>query len=361
MGFLGRVFGRRQLPVPVDKRISTPAGRRLSSIMEGTEKQSNRRSAKTAFVEVNETPKPPANAIYWSAAWSEGPPVRRESKLEVLKDHARKRWSRKRIIIIATILVVAIIALAVGLAVGLNNSNSSTSDSTTDNDESSTTDNSSPTASGDTAVASTTDADFPVGTYSFTTFLDTVTTDCTSNVDAWSCWPYTIYNKDKDEAMTTFNWVVSGDTGGYQISSSKDDPLSLSFSNVDMNLYSEGEDSERYTFQFTMDKTVVPSSALTDDGSSSVCYFNSTTFTAYLYTKMAKGYPTSKQPANTTNEAWPYAFRAEQSIAGGDNVPICYKTTDGEIGEQITDTLEAEGASTLCSCLYRNYLTTSES
>lgn len=195
-------------------------------------------------------------------------------------------------------------------------------------------------------------ADFPIGTYSFTTFLDTVTPECTSNSATWTCYPYVIYNSNKKKAMTTLNWIITGSEGNYKISST-DNELSIDFEDVDLVLYSEGQDSERYHFQFTMDKEVVPSTSITDDDSSTVCYFNSTIFTGYLYTKMEKDYPTD----DASDNPWPFAVRAEQSVGGGENVPNCYKTVDGQMTEQITDGLDAMGASTLCSCLYRNYLT----
>lgn len=201
--------------------------------------------------------------------------------------------------------------------------------------------------------STTTSANFPLGTYSFTTFLDTVTTECTSNEATWNCYPdNTIYNKNKKKASTTFNWIITGSEGEYKIQSG-DNPLALDFDDVDLTLVSKGQDSERYHFQFTMDKTVIPSTSITDDDSSAVCYFNSTTFTGYLYTKMEKDYPTDDE----STSAWPYAVRAEQSIGGGEDVPTCYKTVDGQATKQITDGIEAGGASTLCSCLYRNYLT----
>ncbi|KAL1647766.1 hypothetical protein SLS58_002567 [Diplodia intermedia] len=228
-----------------------------------------------------------------STVWADGGIFGRDKN----NRYAAKRRGLWRLVLIAAIIIVAIIALSLGLAFGLRKTNHS--DSAT-----------------------------------------------------WSCYPYVIYNSNKKKAMTTLNWIITGSEGNYKISST-DNELSVDFEDVDLVLYSEGQDSERYHFQFTMDKEVVPTTSITDDDSSTVCYFNSTIFTGYLYTKMEKDYPTD----DTSDNAWPFAVRAEQSIGGGEDVPNCYKTVDGRITKQITDGLDAMGASTLCSCLYRNYLT----
>lgn len=127
------------------------------------------------------------------------------------------------------------------------------------------------------------------------------------------------------------------------------------FSNQALQLIDPGQDSERYTFKFPMDKQVVPSSAITDDGASATCFYNQTTFQAYLYTRLEKSYP-SATPSSTAGSTsdWPYAVRVEQIIGGGNNVPNCYKTKNGIIEERVTDGLTAQDASSMCSCLYKN-------
>jgi len=124
-----------------------------------------------------------------------------------------------------------------------------------------------------------------------------------------------------------------------------------------MKIVDAGTDDENYQFQFQMAKTVVPTTAITSDNVATTCFFNSTTFTGYLYTKRAKDYPTAAEvAANSTYTAWPFAARVEETAAGGDGVPNCYQTTNGDIGAQVGN-FTAEDASTLCSCLYRNFLT----
>lgn len=353
----------REIVVPAEKKISTPAGQRLSHIMDVRAPPIPPRSA-LRNKNLHDVEESSTSSVLggkggqsYSNAWSDGVLFRKDAKLEALRNnrHIAKRGGWWRLILIVAIIVAAIIALALGLVFGLRKtkSDSSSHSSSSSSAEADSSNNNSSNGSNQNS-SSTTSADFPLGTYSFTTFLDTVTTDCTSNEATWTCPPYVIYNSNKASSAMTFNWIITGSEGSYKISST-DNPLALEFEDIDLEMYSQGQDSERYHFQFTMDKKVVPSTSITDDNSSAVCFFNSTTFTGYLYTKMEKDYPTSS--GDESNTPWPYAVRAEQSIGGGENVPNCYKTDNGRITEQITDGINAMGASTLCSCLYRNYLT----
>ena len=207
---------------------------------------------------------------------------------------------------------------------------------------------------------SATPSNFPVGSYSIITFLDTVQTNCTANPSTWTCYPYTIYNTDANKAMATFNWIIaSPSSGSYEISSTTN-PFSISFSNAPLDLLDSGLDTERYRFQVTQTKTVSPSSALTSDNSAAECFYNGTTFQAYLYTKMAKSYPDTslgEQSGNPSFPVWPFAVRVEQIIGGGQDVPNCYKLDNGVIGERITDGLDPQDQGSLCSCLYKNWRT----
>jgi hypothetical protein len=217
-----------------------------------------------------------------------------------------------------------------------------------------------PTPTGANSPTSTVlSKDFPIGVYSFVTFLDTVQTDCASNPDTWTCFPYAVYNTDASKALTTFNWIISAGSksGTYQISSTNN-PFAINFRNSPLTIVDQGQDSERYHFQITMDKVVIPTAALTSDNSASTCFFNSTTFTGYLYTKMAKDYPTSIQTGiDAAYQPWPFAARAEQTAAGGANVPNCYKTNNGNLGDRITQNITSGDPTTLCSCLYKNWRT----
>lgn len=156
--------------------------------------------------------------------------------------------------------------------------------------------------------------------------------------------------------MAAFNWNISGTSNSYTISSVDDS--SIPFSKVPLKLISQGKDSEHYMFQLSFDKQVNLTSSLTNDGSDTTCFYNSTTFQAYLYTKMASSYPPKGISPNSeaSYDAWPYAVRVEEVVGGGDNVPNCYKMVDGQIGNQIeSDSLKPQDAGSLCDCLYMNW------
>jgi hypothetical protein len=180
-------------------------------------------------------------------------------------------------------------------------------------------------------------------------------TNCTSNPLTWTCPPYTTYYTSVSRSQATFNWVISGSKGAYKISST-DSIFSMSFKNADLQLLDEGKDSERYRFQIAQTKTVSPSTNLTSDNAAVECDFVGT-LQGVMYTRMAKEYPSDQDPdPSTSYTTWPYAAKLEQTATGGEDVPSCYKTTSsGQHGESVS--LEAEDATTMCSCLYRNWHT----
>lgn len=188
------------------------------------------------------------------------------------------------------------------------------------------------------------------------TFLDTVYTNCTSNPATWTCFPYTLYADNPVKAETTFNWTISvGSKPSTYVISSANNLFGIEFQNAPMTLKDAGNSTEHYWFQVTIDKQVIPSQAITSDSSAATCFFNSTTFTGYLYTKIASSYPPSGQSTGGSNPQWPFAVRAEQTMSGGEGMPNCYQTDNGNLGQQIP--LNATAFGDLCDCLYMNYLT----
>lgn len=196
------------------------------------------------------------------------------------------------------------------------------------------------------------------------TFLSTVQTDCTSDPSTWTCAPYVLYENDQSGAMATFNWNISTspDHPDGRTISSIADSFGSSFSNVPLQLVGKGTDAERYTFQLTVDKEVRPTSSLTEDddddgggGASTTCFYNSTTFQAYLYTRMARDYPPDDSGASF--DPWPYAARVEEVAGGGEDAPSCYRLEDGRAaGEPIrSDALRPRPRGDLCDCLWMNW------
>lgn len=149
---------------------------------------------------------------------------------------------------------------------------------------------------------------FPVGTYSFVTFLDTVTTDCTSNAATWSCPPNTNYYSDPQKALTILTWRITGDSGSYKITSNGEDAtLGTVFQNEKLGLLDGGKDTERYFFQFSRAKAVNMTGSIGDAKGDFTCDYSATTITGSLYTKMGKTYPKDTiVVGNTANPVWPF-------------------------------------------------------
>lgn len=209
---------------------------------------------------------------------------------------------------------------------------------------------------------------FPIGSYSLSTFLDTVSTNCTSNSATWRCYPYTTYSSSPAAALATFDWIITGSatsSGNYTISST-DNPFAIDFVNASLRLLDANAATERYHFQVSVNKPVVPSAALTSKNQMATCLFNGTIFEANLYTKIPKTYPpvsassaaAAASPSSTAGSAfgpWPYAVEVMQTIGGGKGVPDCYEVVNGNPGAQITQGLTDQAAGDMCSCGYKNY------
>ena len=293
-----------------------------------------------------------------------GPRGSRLSQMRAGHSSTQRHGGCLKWVLLILIAILIIIALIVGLVVGLHDkhhhsssyvvasslnplrpvpTNPSLSDNT-----------SSPT--NQTAPA------FPAGSYSLVTFLSTVATSCTSNPSTWTCYPYTTYNQSTAGSMTTFNWIItpsssssSSSSPSYVISSTQN-PFSITFTNATLTLTNPNTSTEAYTFSIPLDKIDIPTTALTPDDSASECMFNTTTFTAHLYTKRPKVYPGDSVSNSTTGapyQDWPYAVDVMQSIEGGGEVPACYKTVNGGLGDRIN--LATEPETSQCSCTWMNY------
>ena len=213
---------------------------------------------------------------------------------------------------------------------------------------------------------------FPAGSYSFTTFLDTTSTNCTSNPASWTCHPYVTYATSPTNSQSIFNWIISatgpGSSPNFTISST-DNPFAIDFFNATLNLLDAGSDQERYKFTTTLQKAIFPSFGVK-------CFYNETQFTADMYTKKPKSYPANSTSPSSSASAtlsasttapsagappggnfgeWGYAVDATQSIGGGVDVPACYDYSNGQIGDRVTDGYSVEPAEEFCSCAYKNY------
>jgi hypothetical protein len=194
---------------------------------------------------------------------------------------------------------------------------------------------------------------FPAGSYSIETYLDTVSTNCTSNSATWNCYPYFTYATSPSQSAATFDWIITPVEGttNYTVSSTRN-YFSLIFANASMSLMNQGTDQEHYFFQMNIQKPVIPTTALTSSNVVSTCYFNQTTLQAYLYTKMEKSYPSNGTNDTNTTEPfapWPYAVKVEQVSAAGPRTPTCLDASGNSMGDfSVSDTAD------LCDCLYLN-------
>ncbi|KAH7086510.1 hypothetical protein FB567DRAFT_72571 [Paraphoma chrysanthemicola] len=386
------------------KRISTPAGQRLSMIIESTQalrskspapakaninvtttstycndpshqhigpvQHGHKPTKKSAVVSVltggrlntpresSEDRTPNGSALSVSV-WSDKD-AEKFGRIRHKKKAAFGQWNRKRLAIILAVLFAFIIALAVGLAVGLKKKSSNSSPSSTDGDAqpagsptSTATETDKPSTPTTSVAPVSRPSGFPVGTYSFITFLDTVQAGCTANNATWACPPNTDYYQDPQKALAVLTWQISGSAGSYKISSNgQDATFGTMFQNEKLDLLDSGLDTERYRFIISRTKAVNMTGSIGDQFGDFECDYGATTIQGSLYTKMAKTYPKDTiAVGNTGNPAWPYALRVEQTVAGGQNVPSCKKRS----GEKINDGLIAQDAGTLCSCLYKNW------
>jgi hypothetical protein len=163
--------------------------------------------------------------------------------------------------------------------------------------------------------------------------------------------------------MITFNWIITSTdlfSNSDFIISSDNNPFALSFTNANMQLIDIGLETEAYTFSVPMDKIVMPQTALTPDNAATGCIYNDTAFEARLYTKMRSTYPTNAEAVNPSAQGpvfkpWPNAVKVMQVIDGGQNVPMCFRTTNGLLGQRVTEGLEAQPSTSTCTCEYMNF------
>ncbi|KAF6226514.1 hypothetical protein HO133_009380 [Letharia lupina] len=264
-------------------------------------------------------------------------------KFEDLRNNAyvARRGGWRRICVVAVILIACLVALVVGLAVGLHKKHSS----------------SSATPAVPSSSSSPSAGPFPIGSYTFITFLDTTSTNCTSNPESWKCEPSVTYATSPTNSQATFNWLISAansssDPASNLTISSTDNPFSIDFSNATLTLVDAGTDNERYTFTTTVEKSVFPSFNVK-------CDYNDTLFTADLYTSKPKSYPSNSTGATSSAAGaaggafanWNYAVDATQSIGGGVDVPACYESN----GDRVTSGYDVMPAADFCSCAYKNY------
>jgi hypothetical protein len=195
-----------------------------------------------------------------------------------------------------------------------------------------------------------TNTTFPAGSYSFTTYLSTVATSCTSNPATWTCYPYATYSSSPSASTATFQWIIDPvpNSKTYSISST-DNLFSIVFSNLTLSLQNASQASEHYYFSTEMQKPTKPSVPLTSQNLAATCYFNQTMFEGFLYTKMARTFGGNTTDTGQPFEQWPYAARVQQTSGGGVGTSTCLGPQRQSLGSfSVADSAQQ------CECLYLN-------
>ena len=366
---------------PPPRRILSSAGKRLSTILEhGSAPAQPPLQGSSLAKKFLRSRSPPPTSFEKQLRISEAnagsdttnSSLEKEQRKGLTENkHIARRGGWKRLALIILLILLVALGLGLGLGLGLTRKVNSSGSSTPASDaiSSSTSSNSAdPSATG----VPSSDPQFPVGSYSLVTFLSSAQTNCTANPSTWTCFPYTTYASNPSGALATFNWAISSSSSSssstHSITSTQD-PFAITFASQPLSLLDAGQPSERYAFNLSMTKQVYPSGSITSDNAATTCFYNSTTFQASLYTKMAKSYSGAGQAGSSIDNGggvggsgsgasfpeWPFAVQVEQVAAGGQDVPNCYKTDNGGIGERITEGLAPEGAESECSCVYQNF------
>ncbi|KAH8899435.1 hypothetical protein GQ53DRAFT_310455 [Thozetella sp. PMI_491] len=247
-----------------------------------------------------------------------------------------RRGGWYRLFLMTFFLVAIIVGLAVGLTIGLRKSDSY-----------------------DPPPALPTNA-FPAGSWSFITALTTVSTACTRNSATFRCYPFATYNPaTPNTSAATFQWIIQPVTPYSYVIASSDNPFAPSFTNVSLELVDQNQGTERFSFNFTTAKAVVPSTPLPGSAGAVSCWFNSTLVTATLWTHERATYPANitslpePRNASTSFAPWPYRVELKQVQEPGPGVPDCRDGAGQPVGDFHIEPAAAGDES--CQCIYANY------
>ncbi|KAK8121955.1 hypothetical protein PG984_010625 [Apiospora sp. TS-2023a] len=274
-------------------------------------------------------------------------------------DHSVKGWLAKRggwyrAALIVVLAACTIAALTVGLILGLRQRNNSNPSATPSDQE------------GKQPVL------FPAGSYSFTTALYDVKTDCTTNNSTFRCYPFKTYNKSRPElesdVSATYFWTISQhevNAWAYSISAAPN-PFVPQFTNLSLTQLDANQPGERLTFNFRMHgAAVVPTTALSNNNSdnrAATCYYNDTLVTGTIWTRRPAEFPANLTTpvsngggkgktltASTAFDPWPYAVQVVQSTR---DAPDCRDAEGNPVGGDFGLPPGREGE---CSCSYANF------
>jgi hypothetical protein len=194
--------------------------------------------------------------------------------------------------------------------------------------------------------------------------LTNVSTSCTNDSATFRCYPFSPYSPlSPDTAAATFDWIITPVTSYSYTISSSDNPFAPQFANITLAMRDLNRYTERFDFNFTMAKPVVPSTVLPgtpasdgQGGGVTTCWFNETVMSATIWTRMRADYPknltTVPDPRNASNTfaPWPYRVEVRQVQQAGPGVPNCRDSNGRPFGN-----FAVAGDGGDCGCYYANF------
>lgn len=196
-------------------------------------------------------------------------------------------------------------------------------------------------------------APFPAGSYTIETTLSKPATACTSNPLTWSCYPYV------PSSNATFFWTIrpSADESTFSHAtdlaiSSLNNPFAPSFRNLTLTRHDRGQPSERLTFSFEMNKTVIAAGPVTSNRTSARCTYSGTKFRATLWPRRKNGVEIDEASGDEANDdkgyrTWPGDVEVEMIKAADGGQPECESFAGNKI--------DVPAGTGLCTCQYANF------
>lgn len=179
---------------------------------------------------------------------------------------------------------------------------------------------------------------FPAGSYAVKTSLKKTSTKCTSRSSTWNCESF-------DDSSTTLHWnIQSRGLAAFTISS-KQNPLTPSFSDVDLKLVDGNRPTERLVFFLPMTKVVVPSDGATPSNRAAKCQYRDVVLRGTLYTRWRDGRGIPAPGQQQQHAAWPGDIEIYQLMNSTIGQPTCVDNS----GTQIADVQAAQGS---CECFF---------
>ncbi len=192
------------------------------------------------------------------------------------------------------------------------------------------------------SLGSSAGAVFPAGSYSFDTYLRENSTGCTSRATSWRCYPESS-GSGPAGGRATFDWTLQATGPGRYFVSGSDNPFAPNFANLGVTLLDADQPTERLTFAFATNKTVVPADVGSPTNRAARCTYTGTVFQATLWTRRRGGVPFAPPSHPAEHAPWPGDFEVTQYKNSTIGDPVCVD----QQGKGIAD-IQAAGGSCLC-------------